>query len=116
MVSRHRSALGAVLLGNVVVFAGVDPPTRLATAAVVLLLVVDLRRSPKIPRSHRIAAVLVAGLVAVQLVPLPEAVRSLLQPGFAEPTGPSQVDLEVEITEGGDSRVVSSTNAPASTP
>jgi len=39
-----------------------------------------------------------------------------LQPGFAEPSGQDQVDLDVEIREGGEARVVPVTNAPATTP
>ncbi|MCU0303924.1 MAG: O-antigen ligase family protein [Thermoanaerobaculales bacterium] len=84
MVSRHRTALAAILLGNAVVFAGVDPPMRLATAAVVLLMVLDLRRAPEIPRLHQVAVAVVAGLAAVQLLPLPVAIRAALQPGFSE--------------------------------
>lgn len=83
MVSRHRSALGAIVLGNAVAFAGVDPPTRLATAVVAVWLLVDLRRLPKVPRLHVLAAAVTATLLVVQLVPLPEAVRRLAQPGYA---------------------------------
>jgi O-antigen ligase len=83
-VSRHRLALGVILLGNAVVFAGVDPPTRLATAAVVLLLMLDLKRMPDVPRLHRLAAFIVAALVLIQLAPLPEMVRRLIEPGFVE--------------------------------
>lgn len=83
-VSRHRLAFGVLLLGNAVGFAGVDPPTRLATSAVVLLLILDLRRIPDVPSLHRLAGFIVASLVLVQLVPLPEAVRRVVQPGFAE--------------------------------
>jgi len=84
MVSRHRVALGGVLMGNAVVFAGVDPPTRVATVAVVLFLMVDLRRIPAVPRLHRVAMWTAAVLVVLQVVPLPEPFRRLLQPGFAE--------------------------------
>ena len=84
MISRHRLAFGIILLGNAVVFAGVDPPTRLATAAVVLLLILDLRRVPDVPRVHRLAGFILAGLILVQLVPLPELLRKLIQPGFAD--------------------------------
>ena len=84
MISRHRLALGVLLLGNAVAFAGVDPPTRLATTAVVLLLMLDLRRIPDVPRLHRLAGFIVAGLVLVQLVPLPEALRRIIEPGFSE--------------------------------
>ena len=84
MISRHRLAFGIILLGNAVAFAGVDPPARLATAAVVLLLILDLRRVPDVPRIHRLAAFIVVSLLLVQLVPLPEVFRKFLQPGFAE--------------------------------
>lgn len=84
MISRHRVAFGALLLGNAVLFAGVDPPTRLATAAVVLLLVFDLRRIPEVPRLHRLAGFIVGSLVLIQLVPLPAALRKMIEPGFAE--------------------------------
>jgi O-antigen ligase len=83
MISRHRLAFAALLLGNAVVFAGVDPPTKAATAAVVLLLVLDMRRTPELPRLHRIAVFIFASLVVIQLVPLPEAIRTTLQPGFS---------------------------------
>ncbi len=84
MVSRHRLAFGALLLGNAVAFAGVDPPARLATAAVVLLLALDMKRAPDVPRLHRLAGFIVASLILLQLVPLPEALRKLLQPGFSD--------------------------------
>lgn len=84
MIPRHRWAFGAILIGNALLFAGVDPPTRLATAVVVLLLVVDLRRLPDVPRLHRLAGFVVASLVVVQLVPLPVGLRRILEPGFAE--------------------------------
>jgi hypothetical protein len=83
MVSRHRVALGVLLVGNAVAFAGVDPPTRWLTTLVVLLLVVDLRHLPDVPRAHRLALFIVAGLVLAQMVPLPDALRQLVQPGFA---------------------------------
>lgn len=84
MISRHRLALGTILFGNAIAFAGVDPPTRLATAAVVLLLMVDLKRIPEMPRLHRLAVFIVASLIVIQLVPLPFGLRSALQPGFSE--------------------------------
>ena len=84
MISRHRLALGAILIGNAVAFAGVDPPTRLATAVVVVLLVADLKRMTAVPSAHRIALIAVAALVVVQLVPAPFALRRALEPGFAD--------------------------------
>lgn len=84
MISRHRLAFGAILFGNAILFAGVDPPTRMATAVLVLVLALDLRRVPELPRLHRIALMVVAALTVVQLVPLPQTLRSMIQPGFAE--------------------------------
>ena len=84
MISLHRVALGAILVGNAVLFAGVDPPTRLATAILGLVLALELKRVPELPRLHRIALAVVAGLIVVQLVPLPSALRSMIQPGFSE--------------------------------
>lgn len=84
MLLRHQLLLGGLLLGNAVLFAGVDPVTRLVSAAVALLMVADMRRLPRVPRAHVLAGAVLAGLVAVQLLPLPAALRSLVQPGFAE--------------------------------
>jgi hypothetical protein len=83
MWTRHHVLLGVLLLGNTIAFAGVDPVTRLATAVLVLVMMVDLRTPPAVPALHRWAVWVLAGLVVVQLVPLPAAVRGLLQPGFA---------------------------------
>jgi len=83
-VSRHRMALGVILFGNAVAFAGVDPPTRLATAVVVLLLMLDLRRMPDVPRLHRLAGFTIAALILIQLTPMPELARRLIQPGFTD--------------------------------
>jgi hypothetical protein len=84
MISPHRVALGVVLVGNAVAFAGVDPPTRLATAVLVLLMMLDLRRTPTVPGSQRIAIGVLGVLAVVQLVPLPEIVRRLVQPGYSD--------------------------------
>ena len=84
MISRHRLALGAILIGNAVLFAGVDPPTRLATAVVVVLLVADLKRVSAVPTAHRLALIAVAALVLIQLVPAPFALRRALEPGFVD--------------------------------
>ncbi len=84
MISRHRFAFGALLLGNAVLFAGVDPPTRLATAAVVLLLIFDLRRIPDVPRLHRLAGFIAGSLALIQLAPLPEVLRRIVEPGFTD--------------------------------
>ncbi len=84
MFALHRVLLALLLVGNAAVFAGVDPPLKLITAAIVLALMIDLRRVPKLPPPVRIAVFGFLGLVVVQLVPLPVGVRHLLQPGFAE--------------------------------
>jgi hypothetical protein len=84
MFSVHRVLLAVLLVGNAVAFAGVDPPTRLVTAAIVLVLMIDMRRAPAIPSAVRVAAWGFLALFAVQLLPLPEGLRRLVQPGFAE--------------------------------
>ena len=84
MFSLHRVLLALLLVGNTAVFAGVDPPARLLTAAIVLVLVIDLRRVPPVPPVVRKAAWAFLVLVAVQLLPLPLGLRRLIQPGFAE--------------------------------
>ena len=68
MISRHRLVLGAILIGNAVAFAGVDPPTRLATALLVVLLVADLKSISAIPNAHRLALIAVAALVVAALL------------------------------------------------
>jgi len=82
--SVHRVLLAALLLGNAVVFAGVDSPIQLLSAAIVLVLMIDLRRVPEVPSVVHAAAWSFLVLAVVQLVPLPEGLRRLLQPGFAE--------------------------------
>lgn len=84
MASTHRALLGVLLLGNVVAFAGVDPITRTLTAALVVGMVADTKRTPQLPGLYRWCVAAFAVLVVVQLVPLPEAVRRVLQPGFVE--------------------------------
>jgi hypothetical protein len=84
MPSLHRALLAVLLVGNTLMFAGVDPLTRLATAVIVAVLMIDLRTVPAIPAPARWAAACCAALVVFQLVPLPEFVRRLVQPGFAE--------------------------------
>lgn len=76
--------MAVLLVGNTVVFAGVDSPTRLMTAAIVLVLMIDMRRVPEVPSVVRAAAWVFLALVVVQLLPLPAVLRRLLQPGFAE--------------------------------
>jgi len=80
----HRALLAVLLVGNTLLFAGVDPLTRLATAVVVAVLMIDLRRLPAIPTSALWAAAGMSALVVAQLVPLPEFVRKIFQPGFAQ--------------------------------
>ncbi len=84
MPGLHRVLIAILILGNTVAFAGVDPVAKLATAVVALFMVVEMRRPPALPKAIRWAAVGLVGLVALQLVPLPEAVRRVLQPGFAD--------------------------------
>lgn len=79
----NRIVLAVILIGNAVAFAGVDAPTRIITAALVVVLAAKLRQLPNIPRTHRHAAVILAVLLAVQLVPLPLLVRRLVEPGLA---------------------------------
>jgi len=84
MSSIHRILIAVLLVGNAVVFAGVDSPTKLLSAAIVLALMIDLRRVPEVPSAVRAAAWAFLVLVVVQLLPLPAALRRLVQPGFAE--------------------------------
>jgi len=84
MASIHRVLLAVLLVGNTVAFAGVDAPAKLVTATIVLLLMIDLRRLPPVPAVARAAVGVFLTVVAVQLVPLPEGLRKLVQPGFAE--------------------------------
>jgi hypothetical protein len=53
MYSLHRVLLAVLLVGNTVAFAGLDPPTKLVTAAIVLVLMIDLRRLPYPPSCVR---------------------------------------------------------------
>jgi len=82
--SVHRVLLAALLVGNAAAFAGVDPVTRLLTASIVLVLMIDLRRVPEVPAAVRVAAWAFLALAVVQLLPLPQGLRRLFQPGFAE--------------------------------
>jgi len=95
MVLFHRMLIAVVLVANTIAFAGVDPPSRLITAVLVLALAIDLRRLPEIPRLHIFAAVVLAVLVLAQLVPLPAALRQLLQPGMAEVMHPGWAPLSL---------------------
>lgn len=83
MVAVHRVLLGVLLIGNAIAFAGVDQATRAVTAALVLAMVASSRRLPAVPAMYRWCAVAFAALVVLQLTPLPETLRHLLQPGFA---------------------------------
>ena len=76
--------MAVLLVGNAVVFAGVDSPTKLVSAVIVLVLMIDLRRVPEVPSVIRAAAWAFLILIVVQLLPLPGGLRRLLQPGFAE--------------------------------
>jgi len=84
MTSLHRVVLAIIVVGNTVAFAGVDPVTKLATAVLVCVVMVDLRSVPAVPRLFRCAAWLFLGLAIIQLAPLPEALRRVVQPGFAD--------------------------------
>ena len=84
MLSLHRVLLATLLVGNAVAFAGVDPVSRMVTAAIALVLAFDLRRIPVVPPVVRVAAWGFAALAFIQLLPLPMALRRVLQPGFAE--------------------------------
>jgi len=78
------SLFGVVLLGNMIAFAGVDPISRLVTAAIALFFAVQLRHLPTLPRLQKGALVGLVLLVVVQLIPLPQGLRTILQPGFAD--------------------------------
>ena len=93
--SLHRVLLAALLLGNTVLFAGVDPLTKAFTAAIVVGLMIDLRRIPTVPKAARVAASGFLALAAVQLIPLPEFLRSVIQPGFAEVMAPGWYPLSL---------------------
>jgi O-antigen ligase len=93
--SLHRVLLAALLLGNTVLFAGVDPLTKALTAAIVLGLMIDLRRLPHMPWAVRAAALGFLVLAAVQLVPLPEFLRRVIQPGFSEFMAPGWYSLSL---------------------
>jgi O-antigen ligase len=95
MLSLHRVLLAALLVGNAVAFAGVDPVSRMVTAALALVLAFDLRRTPVVPSVVRAAAWGFAALAFVQLLPLPMALRRVLQPGFAEVMSPGWAPLSL---------------------
>jgi hypothetical protein len=84
MPGLHRVLIAILILGNTVAFAGVDPVAKLATAVLALVMMVEMRRPPALPKVIRWAVIGLVSLVALQLAPLPEGVRRLLQPGFAE--------------------------------
>lgn len=95
MFPLHRVLLAVLLVGNTVAFAGVDSVTRLASAIIVLVLLVDLRKVPQLPALARYGALGCVALVVVQLVPLPETLRGLLQPGFVEVLAPGWYSLSL---------------------
>jgi O-antigen ligase len=95
MSSIHRILIAVLLVGNAVVFAGVDSPTKLLSAAIVLVLMIDLRRVPEVPPAVHAAAWSFLVLVVVQLLPLPTGLRRLLQPGFAEVMAASWAPLSL---------------------
>lgn len=95
MFPLHRVLLALLLVGNTVAFAGVDSLARLASAIIVLVLLVDLREVPRIPALARYGALGCVVLVVVQLVPLPENLRGVLQPGFVEVLAPGWYSLSL---------------------
>ena len=95
MWALHRVLLGVLLLGNTLVFAGVDPITRTATAGLVLVLALDLPRLPAAPRAQVWAGWGASALVVVQLLPLPAVVRALLQPGYTQFQGEGWAPLSL---------------------
>ncbi len=80
----HRVLLAAVLVGNAVAFAGIDPLARLLTAAAAVALAWSLEGPPPVPHLHRLALAGVGLLAILQLVPLPLALRRLLAPGLGD--------------------------------
>jgi O-antigen ligase len=93
--SLHRALFAALLIGNAVAFAGVDTLARLLTAAIVLVLTIDLRRVPEVPSVIRVAVWAFLVLAVVQLLPLPEGLRRLVQPGFSEVMAPGWAPLSL---------------------
>ncbi len=92
----HRWGLAALLFGNAIAFAGVDPPTRAISAVLLVALALDLPRAEvAMPRTFRIAAAILFGLVVVQLIPLPAGPREFLQPGLEGLTSPGWFTLSV---------------------
>lgn len=82
--NRHRWILGLLLAFNAIAFAGIDPVTRAITAVAALLLVLELRTVPDVPKAHAIAIIGTTAVALVQLVPLPHTLRGALQPGLSE--------------------------------
>lgn len=95
MPALHRILLAALLIGNTLAFAGVDSLTRLVTALVVLVLMIETRTLPAVPAPARWAAAGFAVLFIVQLAPMPAVARRLLQPGFAEVMSPGWSSLSL---------------------
>lgn len=84
MIPPDRLLFVAVILGNAVAFAGIDPAARAVSAACAVALLASLQRLPQVPATHRLVGWTLAALALLQLTPLPIGVRSLAQPGFAE--------------------------------
>ncbi len=84
MVSSHRVLMGVLLIGNTIAFAGVDPISRAVTAGLVVAMIATMPKTPEVPAVHRWCAMILGALALAQLAPAPEAVRTLLQPGFAD--------------------------------
>ncbi|MCP4897702.1 MAG: O-antigen ligase family protein [bacterium] len=79
-----RVVLALILLANTFAFAGVDPSVRTATAILSIVLILGLRKLPDLLPAHLYAGIALLSLFAIQLIPLPQGIRRLLQPGFAE--------------------------------
>ena len=90
-----QALFALIFLGNLIAFAGVDPISRLITAAIAVVFAIQLRRLPAFPRSIQVTIGGLAVLVFVQLLPLPHVIRALVQPGFAEVSAPGWAPLSL---------------------
>ena len=99
-LSRHRILLALILLGNALAFAGVDLVSQALTAALCVALVWDLKRMPPFPREAGWLLGALGFLYFLQLVPLPQGLRALLQPGYVDvmPTGWAPLSLAPWVT------------------
>ena len=95
IVTVLQAVFFVVLLGNMIAFAGVDPVSRVITAAAAVFFAVQFRRLPAIPRLLRWVVAGTAILITIQVLPLPEGIRAVIQPGFRAffPTGWASLSL-----------------------